>query len=1131
MLRERPILVDYPKKQQLKRNLSRNFDICRIKYRKQTLTITMVAETNLVVRNVGTQGGCRLEVAGKRLMNNRTRARMDITRSACALLLLVLGIANTFGQGGSTLESIESEISALTAKIDDKSLDAKARGQLLQQIASNLNRAGEIRFERGEYEKATRAFVDADTYLKQYHEVRYGEIKGELKDAEEKLAHFESNTAQINRDLLVNTYRDLVRNAIVDAISEANYFGDTDSHKAYLKRLNELAVESGNLDRQAEYFEKAGQLEFESGNNEIAFQDFNKALELRRKDGKDEYWTIDYIAAAEWYLGDVEKALDNYRQAADLSRKIVAQPIVFKPDASATLKQAIVMERSVQRASLTQTLLNIAQIEAGRGKYGSASEAVKEVENVINQMQTDDAGSDPAIAPILVLSRASARANMTRMRGRLLEARGDETGAIKSYLEAADIFSQLSGGGPSGALAGLKARLALLYSHAGNFDQARANIRETMRIRARLHQESGTTVALMQASRIELADKKTDAALKYASDAKSSALILGLDDLMAEADEVEADAVFAKAGTTNSRMLETAIRGYESAAKTYRQNDSRPFLVRDLGSLGAAYETAARPKDAETAYRQAIDVAESVRTSFSTAEESEAYSNRGDVTDLYRHLVDLLVSQGRAEDALQYATRAQRRDLIDLIPKQEIKLVGKSGEALREVNAAEQREKAALSNLKGSRSGPNGSSAGTQKTLSDAVGAARQDYALAVKRLETEQPNLRFTVRPTDLLKLQASVSPTEAILSYLVTTDRLYIFVVRRSAVAVRSVEISQNDLRVLIAQAREGLKGFGDDFYDISSDADTGFATEKSRADLRIDDNSEHYKKVLLPIKRSLTVLNEKLITPVEDLVGDATTLKIIPNAELFLLPFSALIGAKDNRYLLEKHDLIFLTAGDLITSPAKIMPNGLLVAFGDPTEANLDGALDEVKAIQKVFPRSQLFTEDKATKDQLFKLKTAKILHFATHGHIRNPLESSTIQLARLPNITNPDLSYGEIYALPIEMTDMIVLSACETALGGVSGTEVGVFVEAFRTKTSTVAASLWSVDDFATRELMVEFYTNLAAGQTRAFAMRTAQLKLLHDGRTKNPLFWAAFVLYGDGGRLTGLSATPTSRAVK
>ncbi len=63
-----------------------------------------------------------------------------------------------------------------------------------------------------------------------------------------------------------------------------------------------------------------------------------------------------------------------------------------------------------------------------------------------------------------------------------------------------------------------------------------------------------------------------------------------------------------------------------------------------------------------------------------------------------------------------------------------------------------------------------------------------------------------------------------------------------------------------------------------------------------------------------------------------------------------------------------------------------------------------------------------------------------------------------------------------------------------------------------------ASLWSVDDIATRMLMTEFYKNLSAAKTRAVSMKLAQVKLLHDKRMKNPLFWAAFVLYGDGEKL-------------
>jgi len=60
--------------------------------------------------------------------------------------------------------------------------------------------------------------------------------------------------------------------------------------------------------------------------------------------------------------------------------------------------------------------------------------------------------------------------------------------------------------------------------------------------------------------------------------------------------------------------------------------------------------------------------------------------------------------------------------------------------------------------------------------------------------------------------------------------------------------------------------------------------------------------------------------------------------------------------------------------------------------------------------------------------------------------------------------------------------------------------------------SLVLSLWSVDDEATKNLMVSFYKHLMEGKPKNMALREAKLELIEDG--KSPIYWAPFVQYGD-----------------
>jgi len=128
----------------------------------------------------------------------------------------------------------------------------------------------------------------------------------------------------------------------------------------------------------------------------------------------------------------------------------------------------------------------------------------------------------------------------------------------------------------------------------------------------------------------------------------------------------------------------------------------------------------------------------------------------------------------------------------------------------------------------------------------------------------------------------------------------------------------------------------------------------------------------------------------------------------------------------------------------------------------------------------------------------------------------------------------LTAEEVASLNLSGVDLAVLSACETGLGEVAGGEGVLGLQrAFQVAgAATVVASLWKVDDQATRSLMERFCENLWTRKLgKLQALREAELWMIHEGPSRglvivdpepqpgkpahaDPYYWAAFELSGD-----------------
>lgn len=208
-------------------------------------------------------------------------------------------------------------------------------------------------------------------------------------------------------------------------------------------------------------------------------------------------------------------------------------------------------------------------------------------------------------------------------------------------------------------------------------------------------------------------------------------------------------------------------------------------------------------------------------------------------------------------------------------------------------------------------------------------------------------------------------------------------------------------------------------------------------------------------------------------------------------------------------------------------------------------------ETDSIRRLFEenglRARVYKREAAQERVIKQLSghAPAVLHIATHGYYiteqqlerqneagsRSP-QQNVYKLARDPMIRNGLILAGgnytwagriplmgvddgvltayEIAQLDLSATRLVVLSACETALGDIQGGE-GVYGLQRGFKLAGVdkmIVSLWQVPDQETAELMTLFYRHWLSGSSVAAAFAGAQSYMR---RKYPPFYWAAFVL--------------------
>lgn len=277
----------------------------------------------------------------------------------------------------------------------------------------------------------------------------------------------------------------------------------------------------------------------------------------------------------------------------------------------------------------------------------------------------------------------------------------------------------------------------------------------------------------------------------------------------------------------------------------------------------------------------------------------------------------------------------------------------------------------------------------------------------------------------------------------------------------------------------------------------------------------------------KENLQKLHEILIEPIASLLPTNPEEKVIfiPHDSLFLVPFVALQD-KDGKYFIEKHTILTAPAIQVLDLTRQqrqkvtgkdvlVMGNPIMPKVGIPP-VQLDpllGAEKEALTIANLFKIKAITGKDATKAAFKQKLSSARIIHLATHGLLDDADKSIASAIALTPT-SNDDglLTPAEIVDLKIN-AELVVLSACDTGRGKITGDGVvGLSRSLITAGASSVIISLWAVPDSATSELMTEFYQQWQENPDKAVALRNAMLITMK--KHPQPRDWAAFTLIGE-----------------
>lgn len=588
---------------------------------------------------------------------------------------------------------------------------------------------------------------------------------------------------------------------------------------------------------------------------------------------------------------------------------------------------------------------------------------------------------------------------------------------------------------------------------------------------------------------------------------------------------------------------------YLQALSVFQRLEDRISEALVYFSLGRLELKAGRLDDAETYLKQSIESTEGLRNISIGRDITTAFS--ASVHDRYEAYITCLLRKSKltasspalAEQAFEASELSRARALLELLRDTRTNLLAgvdpqlaEREKTLRQTIRAKMDYRAQL--LKSDYD---------KKELSDVetnLERLQEEHRQLSEQLRNLNPAYSQITQPTaySLKQIQTELIDDDktALLEYILGDEASYVWVVTRNNITVTELagkaaitKAVQNTYALLSAKPKGDGSALAKAIEDVAALVITPIANQiPSQRIIVVADGALHYIPFqMLPLgadKQPLVATREIINAPSASILGQLRQEKTRRDT-----PQNVVAAFGYPAFASNYPELKNTNSGDLIAN-VKVDENEQWSYAMRDIEVG-EGAVDVSTVQPLIYSREELanlrevagpasffatgFDASRTTLENTDLSKYA-IVHFATHGVLdpnrpeRSGFLLSTVNLEGQSQ--NGFITIQDVYRLRAPVS-LVVLSACRTGLGkDVRGEGLISLTRGFMyAGASSIAASLWNVNDEVTAELMKRFYANmLQNAMTPAAALRAAQNSIRQQPRWSSPHYWAAFTIQGE-----------------